>query len=355
MSRAPAAADQQWMERALELAQQSLGRATPAAAAVLSTPSALLGEWHGTEAELAPWLRSLGRELPEATLHLGIEPELTSTVAAILEAGVGRVAVALSAPRTPGPGAGISALRHAGVPVDVGTCAAEARHLHAAHIVSQRAGRPFIALKAATTLDGRVADAQGFSKWITGPAARNAGHVLRNTHDAILIGSGTLLADDPSLSCRIPGGRNPVPVVLDSRLRCPSDARVLSAGARPLVFCAEGVNLRPLPAEVLAVARSAEGLDLNAVMTTLLDRGLKSVLVEGGPRVHHALVRAGMVDRIHLFVNARLLAGGTPWVVGPPFSLADAPGYRFHSSAPVGDDLHVVLTPLDGPLAPAPE
>lgn len=343
------------MERALALAEEGLGRATPAASAVLSGPPGLLGEWHGPEAELAAWLGAVASDLTQATLHLGIEPELPATAAAVLRSGVGRVAIALRAPRTPPPDAGIAALRTGGIVVEVGTCAAQARHLHAAHLISQRLGRPFVALKAATTLDGRVADAQGQSKWITGPDARNAGHHLRNTHDAILVGSGTLLADDPSLSCRIPGGRNPVPVVLDSRLRCPDSARVLSAGARPLLFCAEGVNLRPLPAEVLAVPQTAEGLDLNAVMKAILDRGLKSVLVEGGPRVHHALVRAGMVDRIHLFVNARVLAGGTPWVAGPPFSLADAPGYRFHSSAPVGDDLHVVLTPLDGPLAPAPE
>ena len=115
--------------------------------------------------------------------------------------------------------------------------------------------RPRVVLKAGVTLDGRIADAFGHSQWITGPDARAAGHVLRSTLDAILVGSGTLLADDPSLNTRIPGGRNALPVILDSRLRIPDTARVLTAGRRPVIFCAEDAPQRSLPADIVRVPR----------------------------------------------------------------------------------------------------
>ncbi len=215
--------------------------------------------------------------------------------------------------------------------------------------------RPFITIKAAITLDGRVADAFGKSQWITGPQARAAGHRLRGEHDAILVGSGTLLADNPQLTTRTPGGKNAIPVVLDTQLRCPPDARVLSAGAPALVFCADDVNLTDLSCTLIPVPRASVGLDLNAVMGELLARGIRSVLVEGGPRVQHSLMVAGMVDRIHLFVNPRVLSGGTPWIAGAPFSLDRAPGYRFVSADPVGDDLHVILDPTSPAAVERPE
>lgn len=363
----PADDDRAWMDRALALAATAAGRTSPnpVVGAVVVEDGVVIaeglhrgaGQAHAERDALA---QLSGRDLSRATMVVNLEPcchhgRTPPCTEALIAAGIGRVVVGMVDPDPRVSGRGIAALEAAGIPVTVGVGAAAARHLNAPFVVARTLGRPFVALKAAMTLDGHVADAAGQSKWITGPDARNTGHHLRNTHDAILVGAGTLLADDPSLNCRIPGGRDPLPVVLDGRLRCPSTARVLAAGRRPLLFCGEDVNLRPLPATVLPVPRPGGLLDLNAVMAALLARDLQSVLVEGGPRVHHSLIQAGMVDRIHLFINARVLAGGRAWVEGPPFSLPTAPGYRFHSAAPVGDDLHVVLVPTTGPLAPASE
>ena len=201
-------------------------------------------------------------------------------------------------------------------------------------------------LKAALTLDGRIASADGESQWITGEEARRAGHGLRSSHDAILVGSGTLLADDPSLNTRVEGGRNARPVILDSQLRCPADAKVLTAGIEPLIYCREDAPERELPATIVRVAPSAEGISIEAVLQDLVRQGILSVLVEGGGRVHHSLLSRGLVDRIHLFMAPMVLADGPGWVRGQPFSLAGAPRMCIHEVSQAGPDLHLVLEPV---------
>jgi diaminohydroxyphosphoribosylaminopyrimidine deaminase/5-amino-6-(5-phosphoribosylamino)uracil reductase len=159
----------------------------------------------------------------------------------------------------------------------------------------------------------------------------------------VLVGIGTVLADDPSLDTRIPGGRNAVPVVLDSGLRLPEKARILTAGRRPVIVCAEDAPPRDLPADIIRVARGPAGVDLPAALRALVARGHHRVLVEGGGTVHRALLDAKLVDRLEIFLNARILAGGPGFVAGPGFALGDAPGFRFVSAEPVGDDLHLAL------------
>jgi|GEM_PF-1954251 len=203
--------------------------------------------------------------------------------------------------------------------------------------------RPRMVLKAGITLDGRIADAFGQSQWITGPAARQAGHHLRHACDAILVGSGTLLADDPSLSTRIPGGSPVRPVLLDTHLRCPADARVLSAGLRPWIFCATDAPERALPAHILRVPRASTGLHLPTVLHLLHQRGIRSVLVEGGGRVHRAMFDAGVVDELHLFIAPKVLAGGPSWLAGPGLPLDAAPELAVKSVSVAGNDVHLVL------------
>lgn len=206
--------------------------------------------------------------------------------------------------------------------------------------------RPRVILKAGVTADGRIASAFGESQWITGPAARQAGHQLRHEVDAVLVGSGTLLADDPSLNTRLPGGRNSRPVVLDSRLRCPADARVLSAGLPPLIFCAPDAPQRDLPpAEIVCVPRQAGGggLSIPAVLAALLARGIQSVLVEGGGQVHRSMLAAGVVDRIELFMAPKVLCGGPGWVGGAPLHLDEAPSLRVTAARVVGDDVQITM------------
>ena len=212
--------------------------------------------------------------------------------------------------------------------------------LDPASLTSPDPRRPYVILKAATTADGRIASAFGESQWITGPEARAAGHHIRAAVDAILVGSGTLLADDPSLSTRVPGGSNARPVLLDSRLRCPADARVLTAGLRPLLFCAPDAPARSLPADIIRVPRAGGGLSVPAVLAVMVDRGLRSVLVEGGGLVHRAMLDAGVVDQIDLFVAPKVLAGGPGWVGGTPLHLDEA-RFVVEAVAVVGADVQI--------------
>ncbi len=207
--------------------------------------------------------------------------------------------------------------------------------------------RPLVVLKAGITLDGRIADAYGRSQWITGPEARMAGHRLRSELGAVLVGSGTLLADDPSLNTRIDGGRDALPVILDSRLRIPDDARVLTAGRRPLIFCAPDAPERVLPADIVRVSRTAGGLDLSAIMAELSARGVTGVLVEGGAHVHRSLLSAGLVDRLELFVAPKILAGGAGFVGGVPWALAEAPTFSVVRVEIVGGDVQISMERRD--------
>lgn len=203
--------------------------------------------------------------------------------------------------------------------------------------------RPWMVLKAGITLDGRICDVQGRSQWITGPEARAAGHRLRAGCDGILVGSGTLLADDPSLTTRVPGGSDARPVLLDTGLCCPDHARVLTAGRRPWIYCAPDAPERALAADVVRVPRDDRGLHLPTVLADLFARGLRRVLVEGGGRVHRSMFDADVVDELHLFVAPKVLGGGTGWLAGPGFALAGAPELRVQSVSTVGPDVHLVL------------
>jgi diaminohydroxyphosphoribosylaminopyrimidine deaminase/5-amino-6-(5-phosphoribosylamino)uracil reductase len=241
---------------------------------------------------------------------------------AIVEAGIRRIHIGCRDPHVRVDGRGLRALRRAGVEVELGVCEAACREHHRGFISVCERGRPFVTLKLASTLDGRIATADGESRWITGPEARRVIHRMRARSDAVMVGSGTALADDPELTARR-GDRvlhRPVRLLVDSRLRVKPAARLYrgpDAGERTWVLCREGARGRRAIAatgarifELPAARPGGDGhLDLAAGMQALAEAGLTSVLVEGGGGLAAALLRSRLVDEIHWMLAPSLLGG----------------------------------------------
>ncbi len=320
--------DLQWMERCIALARQAEGRTSPnpMVGAVIVRDGQVVGEgWHARagqpHAEVGALLQA-GQLARGATLYVNLEPcshhgRTPPCTEAILRAGLARVVVGMSDPNPKVDGRGIARLRQAGLEVERSVGEQACRELNQAFVTAMERGRPLVVLKAAATLDGRIATVTGESQWITSAAAREHVHGLRDRHDAILVGSGTALADDPQLSCRLEGGRDPVPVLLDARLRVSSTARMFASGAGALVYSTRQPPVDH-PATVIQVPAGAQGgVDLEAVLSHLARRGVHSLLVEGGGAVHRSFLDAGLVDRVLLYLAPKIFAGGPGWVAGP--------------------------------------
>jgi diaminohydroxyphosphoribosylaminopyrimidine deaminase/5-amino-6-(5-phosphoribosylamino)uracil reductase len=331
--RAPVAADDRdalWMDRALRLAERGIGLTSPnpAVGAVLVKDQRVVGEGAhlragGPHAE-AVALDAAGDAAQGATCYVTLEPcahfgRTPPCADALVRAGVSRVVAAMGDPHREVDGRGLARLRAAGVAVTVGVREAEARALNRAFLCAVAEGRPHVTLKAAMTLDGKIAAADGTSRWITGEAARLEGHRLRFAADAILVGIGTVLADDPQLTVRHPElpAKEPFRVVVDSRLRIPGDARILRAGdpARTIVACVApapagpAAGLRARGARVLELPGDSGRVDLRALLEALRALDAIAVLAEGGGELGGALAEAGLVDRVAFFVAPRLLGG----------------------------------------------
>ncbi len=275
---------------------------------------------------------------------------------ALIAAGVRRVVVAAGDPDPRVDGRGLARLRQAGIAVETGLFRVEAEAIHGGFARRITRGLPLVTLKLATTLDGRIATAGGESQWITGPEARREAHALRARHDAILVGSGTVLADDPDLTCRIPGmARVPLArVVADARLRTPLSARLVRTARAVPTWIATSTGHKP-PAlapyqeagvEVLPIRRGRRGgarigLDMAALLAALAQRGITRVLAEGGAGLAGALLREGLVDRLAWFHAPGVMGGdGLPAVRPLPLAALSAmPRFRRVAARPLGADL----------------
>jgi len=351
------------MDAALGLAQRGLGRVwpNPSVGCVLVAGGRVVGRgWtqpggrpHGeTEA-----LRRAGEAARGATAYVSLEPcnhwgKTPPCTEALIGAGVSRAVVALEDPDPRVSGGGLARLRACGIDVVTGVGASVAAETNAGFFLRIREGRPLVALKTATTLDGRIATASGESRWITGEAARARAHALRATYDAVLVGSETAVVDDPDLTCRLPGleDRSPVRVVLDSGLRIPLTARVVrtATDVPTWIVCradadpARAAALESAGVRLVRVAEVGAGgrPDLAAALGALGALGLTRVLVEGGGIIGAALLSAGLVDRLYWFRAAMVIGGDGRPVSGPLGlgSLAAAPRFRRLAVETVGDD-----------------
>lgn len=292
----------------------------------------------------------------EPCCHWGQTPPCTD---ALIAAGIGRIVVALRDPDARVNGEGIARLRGAGILVEEGLLAAEAREAIAGFATRARLGRPLVTLKLASTLDGRIATRSGESRWITSETARRAAHGLRGRHDAIMVGVGTVLADDPDLTCRIAGFR-PVPavrIVVDSRLRTPLGARLVTTAGqaptwllhRPDADPAKASALTLAGARTLAVAGSGAGLDIAAALARLGEAGINRLMVEGGASLAASLIGADLIDRIAWFHAPSLIGGdGLPAAQGFGLeALAAMPRFTRVAADPVGADVLTLLRRTD--------
>ncbi len=322
--------DENYMSIALDLAAMGQGRTSPnpMVGAVIVKEGKIVGKgWHkkaGTPHGEAVALTNAGASAEGGTLYVNLEPcchrdKLTPPCTdAILKSGIRRVVVGMEDPNPKVSGKGIEILREAGLQVDVGVLKERCERLNRvfAKFISTR--MPFVTLKVAQTLDGKIATSTGESKWITGPEARKHGHMLRNFSDAIIVGIGTVLRDDPSLTTRledVENARDPERIILDSTLRIPLDAKVLNVQSKARTYIATTLaaptakikELKKKGAEILMM--EGDAIKLPLLMEELGKMGLINVLVEGGSRVNVEALRCGVVDKAMFFIAPKILGG----------------------------------------------
>ncbi|SIN43702.1 bifunctional diaminohydroxyphosphoribosylaminopyrimidine deaminase/5-amino-6-(5-phosphoribosylamino)uracil reductase RibD [Micromonospora cremea] len=339
------------MRRAIELAARGLGTTSPnpvVGCVLLDADGTVVGEgFHayagGPHAEIVA-LAQAGERARGGTAVVTLEPcdhtgRTGPCSTALVQAGVGRVVIAVPDPNPVATG-GAATLRSAGVRVDLGIRGDEAEAGNVAWLTSMRRGWPYVIWKYAATVDGRSAAADGTSMWITSEAARIDVHALRGTVDAVIVGVGTVLADDPRLTARnLRDGslaiRQPLRVVVDSSGRTPADARVRDGAARTWIATAAEVGAGP------------DGrVDLPALLAALHQRGVRAVLLEGGPRLAGAFLAAGLVDKIVGYVAPRLLgAGPTALVDAGVSTIAEAIDLEFVDVTQIGPDLRITALP----------
>ena len=368
--------DERHMARCLELARKAEGRTSPnplVGCVIVDPAGEVIAEGYhrraGAPHAEAEALAQLGGRAQGCTLYCNLEPcnhrnkrRTVPCAPAVAQAGIARLVIGMGDPIRSHAG-GAAWLARQGVRVTRGVLRAECAELNRAFITRARLSRPHLVLKAGMTLDGKVATVAGESQWITGPAARKDVHRLRDRLDAIMVGMGTVLADDPRLTVRgVRGGRDPVRVVVDSRLRTPLAARLLPANsdstARVVIATtdqAPGARERRLQDAGAEVWRIGPGrrVDLPALARRLAEAELNSILVEGGADLHAALIEADLADELVLYVAPLVIGGrgaraGLSWVGGLGLAaLSDA--RRFHFTGEVrrlGDDM--VLTARRG-------
>ena len=317
--------DTYWMKRVLRLAAKGRGRTSPnpMVGALLVKGDKIIGEGYhakaGTDHAEIVALRNAGKEAREATLYLNLEPcthygKTPPCLPAVIEARVKRVVVGMEDPNPLVTGRGLEGLKQAGINVEAGVLEKECRQLNEAFCKYIPRKEPFVILKAAATLDGKIATREGDSKWISGEMSRSLVHRMRDQVDGVVIGIGTVLRDDPLLTARIKNGRDPFRIVLDSQLRVPEEAKVIGEFPSKTVIATTELGAQDKMARLkkkgvqVMVLESQQGrVPLKHCLSQLGEMGMMSLLVEGGSQVNSSFLEEGLIDKVLLFFSPRLL------------------------------------------------
>lgn len=345
-----------FMQEAVSLARRALGRTAPnpSVGAVVVKGGRVVGRGFHPKAGMPHAevyaLEEAGDKAKGATLYVTLEPcshhgRTPPCTDAVIGAGISRVVAGTLDPNPIVAGRGIERLRSAGIVVDTGVMEDECRELIAWYACWMEKKRPFVILKAAITIDGRIAAVTGDSQWISSEESRAYVHELRNRVDGVVAGIGTVVHDDPLLTCRMEGGRDPVRIILDPGLEIPSGARCLGGGTVVFARTPEGSrpDLQARGVKVVAVEESSPGILSWAAMLEHLGRsGLHSVMVEGGSGVYSSLLESGLVDRLLIFIAPRILGGGIPLAVRDRVTrIADALPLVIEKVSLMGGDIFV--------------
>jgi diaminohydroxyphosphoribosylaminopyrimidine deaminase/5-amino-6-(5-phosphoribosylamino)uracil reductase len=326
-----ASVEEQYMKRALGLARRGLGKTSPnpLVGAVIVREERVIGEGYhhrygGDHAEVNA-LRNVQEEVKDATIYITIEPcchyerKVPSCLGTLVRSGVKRVVLGTLDPHPAVNGKGAHILDRSGIETKTGVLEEDCRGLNQMYFKYIRRGIPFVTLKFAQTLDGRIATVTGSSQWISSGASLKLAHRLRSIHDAILVGIGTLLKDNPKLTVRLTKGRSPIRVVADSKLRIPLGSKILQEQhvAHTIVATTPGadekkkVSLKDRGIEVMEVAADGQGrIDLGDLLSKMGTRGISSILVEGGSQIITSLLSKGLADKIVVAVAPKILGKG---------------------------------------------
>ena len=325
--------DKKMMNRVLELARQAEGRTNPnpmVGAVVVDIQGQIVGEgWHQRAGEAHAEVHALaaaGESAHAGTLYVNLEPcshmgRTPPCADAVVAAGLKRVVIAMEDPNPLVAGGGIENLRKAGVEVEVGLMAAEARQLNEVFLKHIMSGLPFVALKYAMSMDGKIAATGGDARWISGEESRHRVHQLRNIYDGILLGIGSVLSDDPLLNTRLAGAadiHHPRRIIADPLLVLPLNSRIAKTAKEypTIIFCSVEAELSRAEAlaergiEIRIIAGDKESVDLNSLLKILYrEEEICSLLVEGGSGINAAMVRQGLADKLYCFIAPKIIGG----------------------------------------------
>jgi diaminohydroxyphosphoribosylaminopyrimidine deaminase/5-amino-6-(5-phosphoribosylamino)uracil reductase len=361
----PTAEDLKYMRRVLTLARKGMGCTSPnpMVGALLVKQDRVIGEGYhqcfgGPHAEIVALKGLTKRETSGATLYVNLEPcrhygKTPPCLPAILESGVRRVVIGTTDPNPPMDGKSVQEMRRKGVEVELGVLDAQCRELNRGYFKHITTGIPWVTVKIAQTLDGRIADPKGSSRWITGEASREKVHSLRATHDAVLVGVGTVIKDNPQLTVRHVKGHQPQRIVLDPRLEIPHDALLLKdrESGSPWIITGETPNakrrseLESLGAKLIAIPSTGRQFQWEHILTALGKNGITTVLIEGGNAVFTSILKQKAADRIIVIIAPKLLGSMALPAIGDLRigALDKALDYQITAQKRLGDDIWVEL------------